>query len=244
MLNSLGLVVDPVLKSLCCEACEVSLIPLHVEKHVRGYHGCTHIHIDLTQLEKVCDDLGALRNFPPISRDETHPQYAGLRLDDGIGCTYCPYACISTSNMMKHCGEKHQSRKTPSSWPSVPVQCLDKQAHKSFFHVTPQKKLNVMQDDIYIANLQNLMYSAEEEFIVEGLNSRQISPWLLSTCWHEHIDGYNTEELRKLVAIPSKTEFPGLHEGLQLLYEFGLEAMDELPELVLQKLNTPDPAKT
>jgi len=46
------------------------------------------------------------------------------------------------------------------------------------------------------------------------------------------------------VAIPKKDEFPGLKDVVENLFESGLEMIDNCPELVLQRLNTPDPAKT
>jgi hypothetical protein len=244
LLSSLGLIVDPELQSLCCEACKIALIPKHAQSHIRSNHGCTYIHIDMEQLEKVCDELGALREYPFVSRAEVQKEYTGLKLYDGIGCPHCPFACLSSSWMVKHYNAKHQGKKSVSSWPLVKVQQLDKQMHKSFFRVSPRSRPDVVLDDDYIVHLKNLMDMEEKQFIAGGVNSRQISPWLLSTRWHEHIDGYDTDELRGLVAMPSKNEFPGLSDGLEHLFGLGLEALKELPELVLQRLNTSDPAKT
>jgi hypothetical protein len=200
--------------------------------------------VDTEQLKTICDDLGALREYPFVSVHEMQEEYAGLKLHDGIGCVHCPFACLSVTWMAKHFNANHRGKKGVKKWPTVKVQQLDKQAHKMFFRVTPRNKPDVMPDDIYIQNLKNLMETTEKDFLAGGLNCRQVSPWLLSTRWHEHIDGYDTEELRALAAVPSRHEFPGLHDGLEHLFGLGLEALDELPELVLQRLHTSDPAKT
>ena len=62
--------------------------------------------------------------------------------------------------------------------------------------------------------------------------------------WHKYVAGHNPMELKVLVAMPKKEEFPGLCDGIKRLFELGMEVMDMCPELVLQRLNMLDPAKT
>jgi hypothetical protein len=220
------------------------LAPKHVASHVRKTHECHHIYIDAGRLQNVCTELGALDELPAVEGDEHQPQFAGLAIYDGIACRHCDYVCISQATMGKHHLAKHRTMGSVTSWPRVKVQQLDKQAHKTFFQVTPWDQMDVVSDDVYLENLKELMEMAEREYADGEQDARQISPWLLSTRWHEHIEGYDTKELMDLAKVPSKDEFPGLHAGLEHLFALALEAVDELPELVLQKLNTPDAAKT
>jgi Orsellinic acid/F9775 biosynthesis cluster protein D len=244
LLSSLGLVVDPGLKSLCCESCQISLIPGAVVSHLRKLHKCSYMLIDSKMLLEVCDELGALTEYPSMIEKEPHTEYAGLKLHKGLGCHYCSFVCISLEHMAKHHRKKHGAMGSVTSWPTVDIQQLDRQVHKTFFRVTPLKLPTVIPDDTYIQNLTKLMEESQDEYVAGGLNARQISPWLLTTRWHEHVEGYDVAELRTLTAVPIRTEFPGLHKGLEHLFALCLEAMDQLPELVLQRLNTPDPAKT
>jgi Orsellinic acid/F9775 biosynthesis cluster protein D len=244
LLSSLGLVVDPILQAVCCESCKVALEPKHLASHIRKTHGFHYIHIDTAKLINICTELGAMEELPSVEGDVIQPQFAGLAIHNGIGCRHCHYVCISETNMKKHHLSHHCKMGAATSWLVVKIQQLDKQTHKTFFRVQPWDKMDVVSDDDYLRNLKELMEVIEQEYEEGGNDARQISPWLLSTRWHEHIEGYDTKELRELVKVPSKDEFPGLREGLEHLFALALEAVDELPELVLQKLNTPDPAKT
>lgn len=75
-------------------------------------------------------------------------------------------------------------------------------------------------------------------------DQRCISPWLLTTKWHEHVKGHDAKELCSLIAFPTKMEYPGLSLGVQQYFAEATEEMDTLQELTLQNINTPDPAKT
>jgi hypothetical protein len=241
-LNELGLVVDPALKCLCCESCQIALIPAHVSAHIKKTHELNFININMEDLNQVCKNLGVHFVLPALVGDQSRTQFAGLKLYEGIRCGLCPYACIARRVMQKHHRSSHADKKCPGSWSSTSVQQLDRQTHKSFFSVTPWNKPDVMPDDIYLKNLKSWM-SEDDDICPSDLNAHQISPWLLSTRWHEHVEGLEVEELRKLVATPKKTEFPGLQEGLQYLTIYCLGAMESTPELILQRLNTPDPMK-
>lgn len=73
---------------------------------------------------------------------------------------------------------------------------------------------------------------------------RTVSPWLLSTKWHEHIEGFETTELRNLISFPGKEELQGLPKLVELYFQDATGLLPSTSELTLQKLNTSDPAKT
>ncbi|KAH7918103.1 hypothetical protein BV22DRAFT_985743, partial [Leucogyrophana mollusca] len=77
-------------------------------------------------------------------------------------------------------------------------------------------------------------------------DSRMVSPWLLTTKWHKHTEGHDVDGLRKLVAFP-KGEEPatrGLTKAVESYYQAATGLLEHTDELVLQRLNSPDPAKS
>jgi hypothetical protein len=72
---------------------------------------------------------------------------------------------------------------------------------------------------------------------------RSISPWLLTTRWHEHIEGYQIKELIDLIAFPNENEFPGLKTAVIRYFQAATNLLPSLSELTLQILNSEDPIK-
>lgn len=92
--------------------------------------------------------------------------------------------------------------------------------------------------------LEDLQVNARSLLQVDLMpsNARSISPWLLSTRWHEHVHGYDTNELLKLISIP-KDDFPGLKALVKRYMEQATDLIKSTAELCLQHLNTADPDK-
>jgi hypothetical protein len=76
-------------------------------------------------------------------------------------------------------------------------------------------------------------------------NARMISPWLMRTMWHEHLEPHRVHEaeLRTLVAMPKDDELPWLHELVYQYFSSATGLIDDTDELVLQILNSADPEK-
>ena len=75
-----------------------------------------------------------------------------------------------------------------------------------------------------------------------------ISPWLHTTHWHQHTDLFQDKSvLRELVRIPDHEDddldAPGIKKAVQKYFNMALELLPLTDELVLKKLNSPDPAK-
>ncbi|KAI6041173.1 hypothetical protein EDC04DRAFT_2893388 [Pisolithus marmoratus] len=75
------------------------------------------------------------------------------------------------------------------------------------------------------------------------LDGCRVSPWLLTTQWHEHMAGKDIKQLCSLVALPKNNDgdIPGLRDAVEAYYEEALSLLDKTGELVLQRLNSPDP---
>lgn len=79
-------------------------------------------------------------------------------------------------------------------------------------------------------------------------DERLISPWLHTTRWHQHTDLFQDKSvLRELVRIPDHEDddldAPGIKKAVQKYFNMALELLPLTDELVLKKLNSPDPAK-
>ncbi|KAI5980650.1 hypothetical protein EDC04DRAFT_2522496, partial [Pisolithus marmoratus] len=84
------------------------------------------------------------------------------------------------------------------------------------------------------------------QVIQTPLDGRMVSPWLLTTRWHEHMAGKDIKKLCSLVALPKNNDgdIPGLRDAVEAYYEEALSLLDRTGELVLQRLNSPDPMKS
>ncbi|KIN94793.1 hypothetical protein M404DRAFT_34732 [Pisolithus tinctorius Marx 270] len=83
------------------------------------------------------------------------------------------------------------------------------------------------------------------EVVQTPLDGRMVSPWLLTTQWHENIAGKNVKLLRSWVSLPKDNDgdVPGLKLAVQAYYRKALSLLDHTHELVLKRLHSPDPTK-
>jgi hypothetical protein len=97
------------------------------------------------------------------------------------------------------------------------------------------------------ALIQSIMKEIEPTLQVLQIpqDNREISPWLLTTRWHEHIAGLESSHLCKLVCLPKDNEadMPKLKENVKAYFEEALELLPTTDELILKRLNSPDPVK-
>ncbi|KAF8162342.1 hypothetical protein K438DRAFT_1618458 [Mycena galopus ATCC 62051] len=77
-------------------------------------------------------------------------------------------------------------------------------------------------------------------------NARLVSPFLNRTKWHEIREPFNEHlpELVELASFPSETEFPLLADVVRTYFRKADALFEHTEELVLQHLNTHDPAKS
>ncbi|KAI6045949.1 hypothetical protein EDC04DRAFT_2598514 [Pisolithus marmoratus] len=84
------------------------------------------------------------------------------------------------------------------------------------------------------------------QVIQTPLDGHMVSPWLLTTQWHEHMAGKDIKTLCSLVTLPKNNDgdIPGLRDAVEAYYEEALTLLDRTGELVLQRLNSPDTMKS
>jgi hypothetical protein len=177
---------------------------------------------------------------PPIAR------FGGLKVHSGFRCHHCSTVLGMVSSMQKHHQHHHKDVPTPKTWPHCKMQRLSDRPgpSSSFFEVLPSPAIAIKSSPVndLVSNLREEV-SKILHVDIATLNNRSISPWLLTTHWHRHIEGYETKELMKLVSFPKEMEFPGLYRLLLRYMENATGLIAETSELTLQRLNTSDPSK-
>jgi chromosome condensin MukBEF complex kleisin-like MukF subunit len=92
----------------------------------------------------------------------------------------------------------------------------------------------------------DVMNKIGEDLVVPQIpqDERMISPWLLTTRWHESIGTHPTEALRKMVAMPQDRDgLQKLKHSVEVYFDNALALLHTTDELTLQRLNSPDPVK-
>lgn len=237
--------MNQVIRTLICQICNIAILPQHVTGHIKEKHSDTYINIDQIQLTNICEELDVMDVFPELGYGPID-ELEGLLLRDGIKCLHCSKPLGEKTVMQKHHGKYHPDIPTPKEWPAIKMQQLNPGHGRSYFEVIPKTRAIYSDTDIVIHNLRKDItreYNDEDDDN-STINTRMVSPWLMTTKWHEHVQGYNIMELQNLVKSPKNTEFPGLQEAVLWLLQEATRLIGETPELVLQRLNTSDPAKT
>lgn len=79
------------------------------------------------------------------------------------------------------------------------------------------------------------------------IDRRLISPWLLTTRWHEHVTEYSITELHTLISSSSSTSkhtcIPGIQAAVLEYFNEALDLLSSTDELILKKLNSENPQK-
>ena len=230
------------LKALCCLICQVALPPDHVSSHIQHKHPA--IKLDSTQYCQAVADIKVPVALPTaIAGGGSHRPYKGLLIQDGIACHLCSYACRSKPHMGDHHRAQHPSIPTPKIWTSCKVQQLDRGAHKTFWRVADTKETSCDYQEVIDRMRQEMAEVIRVEQVPQ--DKRMVSPWLLTTKWHEHVASHDVMTLRRLVGIPKADDptLANLADAVDQYFESALVLLDTTDELILQRLNSPDPSK-
>ena len=183
--------------------------------------------------------------------DEDIPPYKGLMILDGFACGSCSLVLGTTKNMHTHQLTVHPEVENPL-WSPCKMQQFNtgSSSHalwcvcnsttvmlsQSFPQATPG---NIIIRDLHRQiNLTTASHGISQDKHV-------ISPWLCFTKWQEHVAGYDSKTLMKLVEIPDKHDMdpwaPGIRNAVKTYFNEALALLPVTAELILQRLNLPDP---
>jgi hypothetical protein len=241
-LDRIGFVVNNVMRCLICEPCGWAMVPDMAQGHLDETHKGCGIVIERAIFEEAMEllDVGDALPVPPTSG--IYPQIVGLLVLEGFGCGHCDKALGTKGSMEKHHRASHPEVPPPKTWKACDLQQFHPNHAKTMIQIRRRgSQVQTAVDDM-IANIRKEM---AEVTLVQPYerNARAISPWILTTKWDKHIAGFDVAELRALVAMPKKEEFPGLIEAVRHYFEQATDLIDHTDELVLQHLNSPDPEK-
>ena len=97
--------------------------------------------------------------------------------------------------------------------------------------------------------IEELMKNLNKELenIQVPVDQRLVTPWLRITHWHEFVagSGFSTDSLRQSIGFPQPDEVycQNLHNIVECYFQQALELIETTDELVLQRINSPDPIK-
>jgi hypothetical protein len=145
--------------------------------------------------------------------------------------------------MGDHHRAQHESIPTPKQWTPCKMQQLNRGGLKQFWRVADAKEMSCDYQEVIDRMRKEMAEVTRVEQVPQ--DNRMVSPWLLTTKWHEHIAGHDVMTLRGLVGIP-KADDPIVHnlaDAVEQYFESALVLLDTTDELILQRLNSPDPSK-
>ena len=236
------MVVDPNLQVLCCLICQVALPPDHISGHIENTH--PGLQLDGDQYSKAIFDMKIPTTLPTsITGGQYTKAYKGLKVQDGLACGLCSYVCSSKNTMGNHHRQEHATMDSPREWAPCKIQQLNRGLNRQYWRVSGDDEVFCDHQEV----IDRMRKEMAEVTVVEQVpqESRMVSPWLLTTKWHEHVAGHDISMLRKLVEIPKADDpdMPHLQEAVEEYFRHAQTLLEVTDELILQRLNSPDPIK-
>jgi len=266
-LDALGLIVNTRLRIVCCEWCQIALPAREFREHLltskehRGWAAKFDRQAFSSALAAF--QVPEARLPPPPVRGSSTLEVKGLKLHLGYLCWTCGKGLKEMGSMRKHHHTRHPDLPVPTSWSRVWIQQFNRAGQREFFTVHRMDSLEASTSARPDALLESRLPSLIRSLIDDGdsenvedageggeqpsaLNARQVSPWLLSTRWHLHTHACNPAELKELVRLPTRGEeaLIGLEDSVKEYFRWATERIPLVEELVLQRLVTPEPAKS
>ena len=224
----------------------IAIAPTHIQGHLNKAHSGSKMKLDIQTLNALVENEGLSEDLPTLHFEQPVQPFKGLQVYPGLRCVHCHKVTGKQETMVKHHRTEHgEGHITPKIWPTCHIQRLTSVGgkHCGYWQVeSPQREEEASIDSM----LQELQLQATDMIKVDmtAVNARSVSPWLLATGWHLHIQGYKTQELLDLISIPKEQEFPGLRALIKRYMIKATDLIDSTDNLCLQHLNTADPAKT
>ena len=194
---------------------------------------------------QICADIDDLRfreQYPDVPTYKTLA-IQGLKIFEAFYCPDCLMACKHQDTIVRHHRLEHPLIPKPSSWPTGRAQRFTEAAGVSrrIFRISGSQTLTD-PGTFDISSIFKDMEATQKAF-TPNLDVRNITPWLRITKWHEMIEGHDVSLLRSLVSYPTEDEFPILQKAVLSMLMDASDLIEETTTLILQLLNSPDPAK-
>ncbi|KAI6043201.1 hypothetical protein EDC04DRAFT_2891230 [Pisolithus marmoratus] len=226
-LDSLNLVVNAELSFLMCQPCKEGVAPTAGRAHLVNKHAELLPTFDQECFDSILVQLQVAASLPNLTgpRSIVH----GLMVFNAIACQFCTVIYTKQKNMREHHMKKHPDMPIPQHWRSCKAQHIKPEGAGTvhqLWEVTTQARAG--EDSRERALADKLLGELEE----------QLKMWLRKP----------TEELHAMVALPrpslpEEEHYKTLVETIKLYFEQAVTMINSTNELVLQRLNSPDPVK-
>lgn len=165
--------------------------------------------------------------------------FDALPIMDGFCCLRCGYVGKTEATVGTHSSKEHPAKKKKVE--PCKYQVLSrKETHKANFRVH-NRVVSTSTEPLY-ALMQDLRRQVDTATKIResDLNRRMVSPWLLASEWHIHVEGHNKENLIALVE-GRREEDKDLRDWVRRYFDAASDLIPQTDRLVKQKLNSPKP---
>jgi hypothetical protein len=260
ILDTVGVAINTELNLYICLPCGTAHIhspSVHIGilNHLQHKHSGSTSEVRSHVIERT-HGLEIATEFPSILLTvEARPSFSGIPVvKEQFGCPRCAYAASKTV-VQRHLKDVHNDTRSKGS-PGFMTQVLNSGAPNAKAHIRvvekalhppPLSAIIPTQPHTTGQKISDLVtdFDANTYCAEELPNSRMISPWLLRTGWHKHLEPYRAHdpELIELASVPYDGQFLGLHTAVSKYFLDAGKLIDKTNEVVLQKLNSADPDK-
>ncbi|KAI6119109.1 hypothetical protein EV401DRAFT_1888401, partial [Pisolithus croceorrhizus] len=250
-LDSIDLVVNAEFCFLACRTCKEGIATTAGRAHLVNKHPELLSTFDQGHFDLITSQLQVTTSLPTITGPR--PKVHGLEVFDAMACSFCSMVYTKPKKMKEHHGLQHRHIPMPQHWRSCKAQRMKPKGAgtlRQLWEVTME--VTEGEDTREKVLVDKLLEELGEQLdaVQVPTDGRLVTPWLLTTRWNEWAKWFKkpTDKLRALVALPRSSTAEEEHykmvsESIQLYFEEALALIDTTDELVLQRLNSPDPTK-
>lgn len=244
-LTALNLVVNAEFHMLVCQLCKEAIATPAAKAHIVNKHSELLSKFTLEHFQTVVSEL-QLTPLLPTNISGPRSIVHGLTVCDALACPHCPMVMTKSKHMREHHIKHHQDQPIPNAWRSCKAQRMKPEgagSQRTFWEIT---STTTNSNDAMIEELMKNL-NKELENIQVPVDQRLVTPWLRITHWHEFVagSGFSTDSLRQSIGFPQPDEVycQNLHNIVECYFQQALELIETTDELVLQRINSPDPIK-
>ncbi|KAF8120689.1 hypothetical protein EV363DRAFT_1188557, partial [Boletus edulis] len=249
-LTRLNLAVNAEFHFLICQLCKEGIPTSTVQAHIDNKHPELLFAFNQDQFDDATRGIQLASTFPdtiPGPRSIVH----GLAICEAIACDQCPTVMTSIKKMKHHHLHNHQGLLIPQKFRACKAQRMKTEGagkKRTLWEMVVTTDPAANSKEIMVTTLMAEL-NKELEVVQIPTDNRLVSPWLRTTRWHEHVaaTSMSIDDLRTKIALPRPQREEPCCKNLQQLveqyFQEALELIDTTDELVLQRLNSPDPAK-
>lgn len=239
------MVVNTYMHCMICEHCQIALHVDDVPGHLYGKHRSSGFQVDVVKLKEAAQEKDGCEELLLLGGTaEVYAEVSGVLLQQGLQCPECKKVLGTENSMARHYSVDHKGVKKPKVFRPAHYQQLNQGSGpgRAIFQVEPMTKKPASLNDVLVSTLRAETDEAfQEDIDLADINARQVSPWLLTTKWHLHVDGYDAKELIELVKPLNDKENDRLVSLVKRYYDQAIDLIDQTDCLTLQHLNSPEP---